>query len=145
MLLNKSLLITRRRSAIITRKFDGLLHLLLQNLMGSWASLAYVSMIANVDQTPLPFTFKDMMRRVLKLSGSVEHNQSGLDKRQCTVQLTIFTNGEPHVKPLLFSGVRNKNLEYDKVKFQENGWCDEIMMYNWVSIMWRRLLCTKAI
>ena len=32
--------------------------------------------------------------------------QSGLDKRQCTVQLTVFADGEPRVKPLLiFKGL----------------------------------------
>ena len=59
---------------------------------------------------------------------------SGLEKRQCIVQLTILVDGVPHVKPLLI--FRGKGLQipqaernaYDckvVVKFQENAWCDD--------------------
>lgn len=66
-----------------------------------------VSTIANVDQTPLPFTFNKGQGYDAK---TVWHHgaQSGLDKRQCTVQLTIFADGEPRVKPLLI--FRGKGL-----------------------------------
>ena len=85
-----------------------------------------------------------MIIREQKLSGIVECSQA-LIKRQCTVQLTIFAAGEPCVKPLLI--FRGKGLrvsqaerrEYDRrviVKFQENAWCDESVMEQWVSNMW---------
>lgn len=114
-----------------------------------------LSTIANVDQTPLPFTFNKGQGYDQRGAKTVWHRgaQSGLDKRQCTVQLTIFADGEPRVKPFLI--FRGKGLrisqaerkEYDKrvhVKFQENAWCDESMMRYWVSDMWRQPLTPEA-
>ena len=111
--------------------------------------------IANVDQTPLPFTFNKGQGYDQKGAKTVWHcgAQSGFDKRQCTVQLTIFADGEPRIKPLLI--FRGKGLrisqaerkEHDRrvvVKFQENAWCDERLMEYWVSDMWRRPLAPKA-
>ena len=60
-----------------------------------------------MDQTPLPFTFADGHTYADKGSKSVwvRGGQSGLEKRQCTVQLTIFADGEPRIKPfLIFKG-----------------------------------------
>ena len=60
--------------------------------------------IANVDQTPLPFTFTDGATYVDTGEKTVwvRGGSSGLDKRQCTVQLTLFADGEPRVKPLSY-------------------------------------------
>ena len=68
----------------------------------------------------------------------------GHDKSQCTVQLTIFSDDEPRIKPLsIFKGTgqripdREKRQYYPKVvvKFQENEWCNEEMMVFWLRIM----------
>lgn len=67
--------------------------------LGQWT----LQQIANMDQTPLPFTFcggetyADTGDRSVWVRGGA----SGLDKRQCTVQLTIFADGVARVKPLL--------------------------------------------
>ena len=59
--------------------------------------------IANMDQTPLPFCFTD--GTTYDQTGAqtvwVRGAASGLDKRQCTVQLTIFADGVARVKPLI--------------------------------------------
>ena len=57
------------------------------------------------------------------------------------MQLTIFADGEPRVKPIVKFRGTGKNIEdvekaaWDNrvhVKFQENAWCDESMMLDWV-------------
>ena len=54
---------------------------------------------ANVDQTPLPFTFTN--GPIYETKGAktawVQGGSSGLDKRQCTVQLTLFADSVPRV------------------------------------------------
>ena len=40
----------------------------------------------------------------------VRGGASGLDKRQCTVQLTLFGDGEPRVKPLLIFRGKGKRI-----------------------------------
>ena len=107
-----------------------------------------LSQIANVDQTPLPFTFTD--GTTYDDTGAstvwVRGGASGLDKRQCTVQLTIFADGEPRVKPMLIFRGKGKRitfhekLRYDRrvyVAFQENAWCDEPTMNVWVQQLWK--------
>ena len=110
------------------------------------------STVANVDQTPLPFTFNKGQGYDKKGTKTVWH-QSGLEKRQCTVQLTIFADGEPRVKPLvIFRGtgkrISKKEKEaYDKlvvVKFQSKAWCDEVVMKSWVEEMRRRPISPEA-
>ena len=57
--------------------------------------------IANMDQTPLPFVLND--GRTYDAVGSKEMwVRSGLDKRQFTVQLTIFDDGLCRLRPLSF-------------------------------------------
>ena len=62
-----------------------------------------LSTVSNVDHTPLPFTFSKGQEYNQTGTKTVWYcgAQSGLDKRQYTVQLTIFTDGEPRIKPLL--------------------------------------------
>ena len=76
----------------------------------------------------------------------VQRGSSGLDKQQCTVQLTIFADGLPCVKPLvIFRGTVKQitvleKLRYDKcvsVYFQINTWCDEQIMTQWVRCHWK--------
>ena len=75
-----------------------------------------LSTIANSDQTPLPFMFNKGQGYDQRGAKTVWHcgAQSGLDKRQCTVQLTIFTDGEPRVKPLLI--FRGKGLRISQTE-----------------------------
>ena len=101
-----------------------------------------------MDQTPLPFTFSsgetyaDAGDRTVWVRGGA----SGLDKYQCTVQLTLFADGEPRMKPLLIFRHQGKRIglaeqvRYDRrvvVKFQRNAWCDGDIMKYWVVQMWK--------
>ena len=78
--------------------------------LGQWESRN----IANMDQTPLPFTFTDgeTYANTGERSVWVRGGQSGLNKRQCTVQLTVFADGEPRVKPLLIFKGKGNNVKY---------------------------------
>lgn len=68
--------------------------------------------IANVDQTPLPFTFAsggtyaDTGDKTVWVRGGA----SSLDKRQCTAQITLFADGVPRVKPLLIFKGKGKRI-----------------------------------
>ena len=81
-----------------------------------------LSQIANMDQTPLPFsfcegpTYADTGEKTVWVRGGA----SGMEKRQCTVQLTIFADGEPRVKPLIIfkgKGLRIPLREKVKTRF----------------------------
>ena len=98
--------------------------------------------LANVDQTPLAFSFCQGPTYETTNSSTVwvRGAKSGLDKRQCTIQLTIFADGLPRVKPyIIFRGKGKRisfkeQLQYDKratVRFQENAWCDGSAMEYW--------------
>ena len=92
--------------------------------------------IVNMDQTLLHFeylagqTYNSIGDRTIWVQG----NQSGWDKRQGTVQLTVFADGIPHVKPLVFfrgqgigGGVVKERKSYDPriiVKGNEKGICE---------------------
>ena len=93
-----------------------------------------LSTIANMDQTPLPFNFNGGQGYNKSGGKTVWHRASGLDKCQCTIQLTISADGEVHVPPLLIftrKGLRlshTEKINYNqgvKVQFQENVWCNE--------------------
>ena len=71
-----------------------------------------------------------------------QSGQSGLDKRQATVQLTVFSDGVDRVRPTVI--FRGKGLQisakekqsYDrpvKAMYQEKAWCDEEIMKEWIS------------
>ena len=107
-----------------------------------------LNQIANMDQTPLEFCF-NTKGATYSMTGEktvwARTTGSGHDKRQCTVQLTVFADGEPRVKPLLiFKGTGQRipvkeTRQYDSrvvVKFQENAWCDEEIMVFWLRYMW---------
>ena len=94
-----------------------------------------------MDQTPLLFVHENGKTYADK--GSIEvwcvSRSSGLDKRQCSVQLTTFADGAPRVRPLvIFRGkglriTRKEQEAWDRrvqVAFQPKAWCDESMMKN---------------
>ena len=105
-----------------------------------------LSDLANMDQTPLPFVMDD--GKTYDKTGSSEvwvaSGSSGLEKRQCTVQLTIFADGTTMMPLIIFrgKGLRIKVAEkraWDKrvkVMFQINAWCDEPIMKSWITEMW---------
>ena len=67
--------------------------------LGRWTA----ARVANMDQTLLPFIFSsgESYADTGERSVWVRGGASELDKRQCTVQLTLFADGEPRMKPLL--------------------------------------------
>ena len=78
---------------------------------------------------------------------------SGLDKRQATVQLTVFGDGVPRVKPLVvFKGKGLRILKAVKekwdtrvhVKFQPSAWCDEGIMLDLIRIQWGNCLTNPS-
>ena len=80
-----------------------------------------LSQIANMDQTPLPFsfcegpTYADTGEKTVWVRGGA----SGMEKRQCTVQLTIFADGEPRVKPLIIFKGKGPRIPFrEKVKYR---------------------------
>ena len=110
-----------------------------------------LSEIANMDQTPLPFVLDD--GKTYNEKGEKEiwcaSAASGLDKRQCTVQLTIFADGKPRVRTTIIfrgQGKRVSKTEKDAwdsrvcVMFQEKAWCDEAIMKAWVNREWSNIL-----
>ena len=84
--------------------------------LGKWNK----NQIANVDQTPLPLTFTEGSTYADKGDRSiwVIGGASGLDKRQCTVQLTVFADGKPRVKPLLiFRGTGKRITLVERTRY----------------------------
>ncbi|KAF3924499.1 hypothetical protein ABW20_dc0105467 [Dactylellina cionopaga] len=106
--------------------------------------------IANMDQTPLQFEFISGKTKTYEMTGAKtvwsRSKGSGLDKRQATVQLCIFADGVPRIKPLIvFKGQGTRLLpaeknKYDKrvsVVFQENAWVDEVVTKHWLVNLWK--------
>ncbi len=79
--------------------------------------------IANVDQTPLPFTFNGGEGYDMTGATTVWHHGAGsrLDKRQCTAQLTIFADGEPRVKQLLIFRGKGLRIPQEGIRPQGGG------------------------
>ena len=100
-----------------------------------------------MNQTPLSFVLDD--NRTYDTVGAkeiwVRSGQSGLDKRQCTVQLTVFGDGVCRLRPTLIfwsKGLRISKEEKSnwdkrvKVFFQEKAWCDQTIMKCWINEEW---------
>ena len=113
--------------------------------LGQWS----LCQIANMDQTPPPFSFYNGETYADKGEQSVWvwGGGSRLDKGQCTVQITLFSNGEPHVKPLVIFHGKGKQiafteqLKYDRrvvVRFQPNTWCNGDIMNFWMKDCWKQ-------
>ena len=97
-----------------------------------------------MDQTPLPFeylegqTYNNIGDRTIWVQGS----QSGWDKRQGTIQLTVFADAIPRVKPLVFfrgqglgPSVIKEKKEYDPrvvVKFNPKAYANEENFLEWI-------------
>ena len=107
--------------------------------------------LANMDQTPLPFVLEGNKSCDTKVVDEVwcDTGQSGLDKRQCIVQLTGFADGSTRLPPLIV--FKGKGLcisaegkrKWDKivaVSFQKSAWCDENVMKQWVKEQWGNAL-----
>ena len=96
----------------------------------------------NMDQVPCPFVIDQQSTYDKKGTNSVWISQpgSGLDKRQCTLQLCISPEDEQHVPPaIIFRGKGNvSRIEkdaYDKrvhVYWQKNAWMDRSVALNWI-------------
>ena len=81
-------------------------------MVGPWE----LSDIANMDQTLLEFCFNTKGATYATTGDKTIWTRttgSGHDKRQCTVQLTVFSDGEPRLKPLLIFEGTQKNKLYD--------------------------------
>ena len=100
-----------------------------------------------MDQTPLPYILDDgkTYNEINEKDVICKTGASGLGKRQCTAQLTVFAVGVARVNPLLiFRGERTANHQIKKdawdkrasVEFQPNAWCDEKVMLNWIRKEW---------
>ena len=98
---------------------------------------------ANMDQTPLPFVLDD--GKSYDSTGAKEvwcsNASSGLDKRQCTVQLTIFADGVSRARPTIIFRGQGKRISPNEMRswdsrvnvmFQLKAWCDENVMKVWV-------------
>ena len=108
-----------------------------------------------MDQTPMPFVLDD--GRTYDTTGAEEvwcsSGVSGLDKRQCTVQLTVFGDGVSRVRPTLIFRGEGKRIKPDErrswdkrvnVYFQKNAWCDEVIMKKWTSDEWCNIFTNPA-
>ena len=97
-----------------------------------------------MDQTPLPDDGK-----TYDIAGSKEvwsaSAASGLDKRQCTGQLTVFADGKQRVRPTIIFQGQGKRISkterdgWDKSvcsMFHEKTWCDKAIMKKWVGSEW---------
>jgi len=62
-----------------------------------------LSNISDMDQTPLPFEYLEgqTYNKIGEKTIWAQSSQSGWDKRQGTIQLTVFADGIPRVKPLI--------------------------------------------
>ena len=98
--------------------------------------------IANMSQTPLPFVLDDGTS--YNASGAKEvwcsNSSSGLDKRQCTVQLTFFADGVSRTRPTIIFRDQGKRISTNKkrswdgrvtVMFQPKTWCDKNVVKVW--------------
>ena len=95
----------------------------------------------NVDQVPLPFVV-DQGKTYAETGDKqiwISQPQSGLEKRQATLQLCIRGEGEQTIKPaIIFRGKGNVSLQelskHDKrvdVYFQKNAWMDHEINLEW--------------
>jgi hypothetical protein len=101
--------------------------------------------IWNVDQIPMPFSLNP--KRSYNTKGQpcwiAKVGKSGLDKRQCSVQLTLRAEGEQFVHPVIvFKGCicpsRAERAELDKLKniqwgFQPKAWADRHFLTWWLA------------
>ena len=102
----------------------------------------------NVDQTPCPFAFNTKRTYHLFEKGTDQHKEkvwisqpgSGLDKRQCTLQVCFRPSGPQPKLAIIFRGA-GKRITDDEVQawhpdvdvyFQEKAWADTKFSCDWV-------------
>ena len=102
----------------------------------------------NVDQTPCPFAFNTKRTYHLFEKGTDQHKEkvwisqpgSGLDKRQCTLQVCFRPSGPQPKLTIIFRGA-GKRITDDEVQawhpdvdvyFQEKAWADTKFSCDWV-------------
>lgn len=102
----------------------------------------------NVDQSPLPFAVTTKRTYEHMEKGGQQHNHkvwisqpgSGLDKRQCTLQVCFRPTGDQPKLGIIFRGTGKRISEDEKkayhpdidVYFQENAWADTKVSVEWV-------------
>lgn len=109
--------------------------------------------IANMDQTPLAFEFSGAS--TYETTGSTEVSvrtaRGGWDKRQATLQVTVFADGIDRIKPLLMfhgkggsgshkAAFERERWQYDprvKVIFNEKAYANEETTVQWLLTQWR--------
>ena len=94
--------------------------------------------ICNMDKTPLPFEFLDGQTYADNGSHSVQlkASNSGWDKRQATLVLTIFGSGRPQVRPMIIFKGKEK-YEGRKSRFYQQKRAEKEVRYDpWVAVCW---------
>lgn len=102
----------------------------------------------NVDQSPLPFVIDHKRTYEVIENKEQRYNKvwiqqpgSGLDKRQCTLQVCIRAEGEQPRLAIIFRGTGKGIKEIEKlayhpdvdVYFQKNAWADIQVSIEWVN------------
>lgn len=102
----------------------------------------------NVDQVPLPFAIDKSKTYILPVPTSerrdyrtwVSTSGSGLDKRQCTLQI-CFSPGNTKIKIAIIFRGKGKRITDDELKayhrdvdvyWQTNAWADTEFSVNWI-------------
>lgn len=100
--------------------------------------------ICNMDQTPVPFEYLEgrTYNQIGEKSIWLQSSKSGWDKRQGTIQLTVFADGVARVKPLIFfrgkgtgSTIVSEQRLYDNrvvVKFNPTAYANSSNMLEWL-------------
>lgn len=100
--------------------------------------------ICNMDQTPVPFEYLEgrTYNQIGEKSIWLQSSKSGWDKRQGTIQLTVFADGVARVKPLIFfrgkgtgSTITSEQRLYDNrvvVKFNPTAYANSSNMLEWL-------------
>jgi len=101
--------------------------------------------VCNMDQTPVPYEFIGGHTYDIKGEKTIwmqASQSSGWDKCQGTIQLTIFADGVPRVKPLIFfrgkgvgQTILTKGQKYDNrviVKFNPTAYANSENMVSWI-------------
>ena len=104
-----------------------------------------LSEICNMDQSPLPFEY--LKGRTYAKKGDktvrIQEGKSGYDRRQCTLQIAVFTDGVPRCKPLLMfkgkpKGDNRRKAEQKKyhpgviIIFNEKAQANTSNLLDWV-------------
>jgi len=136
--------------------WDGMEETVLRSVIAGGCYL--LSNILNMDQTLLPWEYLE--GKTYEFKGSkivwVRTRRSGCDKRQATIQLTIFANGIDRLMPLIiFRGTENNTSAPQRreeklfdsrvvIKFNPKGYANSAIMLFWLEFMLLPVLGTGA-